>query len=82
MKKSATKSSPRAERGLHELYREDPERADRLLFGRKADASRRGFLKGAGIAGMGAVLGLPVVFRRQNAGRAYPRRLCGFDDSV
>ena len=72
MKKSATKSSPRAERGLHELYREDPERADRLLFGRQTDASRRGFLKGAGIAGMGAALGLPVVFADKMPGGLIP----------
>lgn len=30
----------RIERGLYELYREDPERADALVFG------RRGVLKG------------------------------------
>ena len=72
MKKSATKSSPRAERGLHELYREDPERADRLLFGRQANASRRGFLKGAGIAGMGAALGLPIVFADKMPGGLIP----------
>lgn len=51
-----------AERGLHELYADDPERADRLVFGRRCNTSRRGFLKGAGLAGMAAALGLPVVF--------------------
>ena len=36
------------ERGLLELYRDDPERADALVFG------RRGVLRGAGLATMGA----------------------------
>ena len=42
----------RKERGLCELYAEDPERADALLFGRVAYPDRRGFLKGAGLAAM------------------------------
>ena len=50
------------ERGLHELYTDDPQRADWEIFGRRSGASRRGFLRGAGLAGMGAALGLPVVF--------------------
>lgn len=41
----------RSERGLHELYREDPERADALVFG------RRGLLKGASLAAISAALG-------------------------
>lgn len=41
----------RIERGLYELYREDPERADALVFG------RRGVLKGASLAAMSAALG-------------------------
>ncbi|WP_114964732.1 sulfite oxidase [Alkalilacustris brevis] len=50
------------ERGLVELYNEDPERADELVFGRKAGPGRRGFLKGAGLASMGAVLGTTIPF--------------------
>lgn len=34
------------ERGFFELYRDDPERADALIFGRKAGVGRSGFLKG------------------------------------
>lgn len=37
------------ERGLCELYAEDPDRADALVFGRRTCADRRGFLKGAGL---------------------------------
>ncbi len=41
----------RSERSLHELYRDDPERADALAFG------RRGVLKGASLAALSAALG-------------------------
>ena len=52
------------ERGLCELYQQDPERADRLLFGRIAAPNRRGFLKGAGLTSMAAALGGFVPFHR------------------
>ncbi|MGF1592549.1 MAG: sulfite oxidase [Kiloniellaceae bacterium] len=52
----------RTERGLFELYHEDPERADAIVFGRKSGPDRRGFLKGAGLASMGAVLGSAIPF--------------------
>jgi DMSO/TMAO reductase YedYZ molybdopterin-dependent catalytic subunit len=52
------------ERGLCELYQEDPERADYLVFGRVAKADRRGFLKGAGLATMGAFLGASIPYHR------------------
>lgn len=55
----------RKERGLCELYQEHPERADYLVFGRVAHADRRGFLKGAGLAAMSAVIGAPIVYHRQ-----------------
>jgi DMSO/TMAO reductase YedYZ molybdopterin-dependent catalytic subunit len=54
----------RKQRGLRELYAEDPERADWLVFGRRAGPSRRGFLKGAGLATMSAVLGAGIPFHR------------------
>ncbi|MGY6410448.1 MAG: sulfite oxidase [Alkalilacustris sp.] len=50
------------ERGLIELYNDDPDRADRLVFGRVAGPDRRGFLRGAGLASMGAVLGTTIPF--------------------
>lgn len=50
------------ERGIGELYSEDPERADELLWGRKTGPSRRGFLRGAGLASMGAALGATIPF--------------------
>src|SRR5262245_24751638 len=50
------------ERSLSELHADDPERADALVFGRRTDVSRRGFLGGAGLASMSAAIGGPVVF--------------------
>jgi len=50
------------ERSLDELYRDDPERADALLYDRKTGPSRRGFLGGAGVAAMGAVVGGSIPF--------------------
>lgn len=54
--------SRKAERGFFELYRDDPERADALIFGRIAGVDRRGFLKGAGLAAMGAAVGGAIPF--------------------
>lgn len=49
-------------RGLHELYAEDPEKADRLVWGRVVDPeSRRGFLKKSGLAAMGAAIGAAAI---------------------
>jgi DMSO/TMAO reductase YedYZ molybdopterin-dependent catalytic subunit len=55
------------ERGLGELYRDDPERADALVFGRRAakvegEVDRRGFLRGAGLAAMSAAVGGAIPF--------------------
>ena len=52
------------ERSVSELYDQDPERADALVFGRRTDATRRGFLGGAGLAAIGAAVGGPVIFGR------------------
>lgn len=53
------------ERGLSELYFDDPERADASIFGRRSSPStRRGFLGGAGLAAMSAALGQIMPFHR------------------
>ncbi len=50
-------------RGLHELYAEDPIAADEQLWGRKSEpTSRRGFLKGSGLAAMSAAVGAAIPF--------------------
>jgi DMSO/TMAO reductase YedYZ molybdopterin-dependent catalytic subunit len=46
------------ERSLEEIYRDDPERADALAWG------RRGALKGAALAAMGAAVGGAIPFAR------------------
>jgi DMSO/TMAO reductase YedYZ molybdopterin-dependent catalytic subunit len=46
----------KAERSIQELYRDDPERADALAFG------RRGALKGTALAAMGGMLGAAIPF--------------------
>jgi len=52
------------EKRLVDLYADDPERADKIVFGRDAEDDRRGFLKGAGLATMGAMLGAAIPFSR------------------
>jgi DMSO/TMAO reductase YedYZ molybdopterin-dependent catalytic subunit len=42
----------------------DPETRDRVLFGREAHSDRRGFLRGAGLATMGAAVGMTIPFHR------------------
>lgn len=60
--------------GLHALYRADPLRADRQVFGRTSDPlSRRGFL--TGLSAMSAVLGAAVVFHRQMPAGLIPAAL-------
>jgi hypothetical protein len=63
------------EKGICELYREDPERADCLVFGRTAESDRRGFLKGAGLAAMGAVGGGSIVYSRNMPSGLIPAAL-------
>lgn len=56
--------SKQKERDIFELYQEDPEKADEIVFGRVANPDRRGFLKGAGLAGMAALVGASIPFHR------------------
>ncbi len=65
------------ERSLEELYADDPERADALVFGRRTDTARRGFLRGAGLAAMTAAVGGPIVFAHRMPGGLLPAALAG-----
>lgn len=56
------KSSGDTVKGLFEFFEQDPEKADRAFFGRVAGKDRRGFLKGAGLATMGAMVGGAIPF--------------------
>ncbi|MCW0232003.1 MAG: sulfite oxidase [Ferrovibrio sp.] len=57
------------ERGLFELYRDDPERADALVF------NRRGILKGGALAAMGAAVGGAIPFGGNMPGGLIPAAL-------
>jgi sulfite oxidase len=63
--------SDRIERSFEELYR-DPERADALIFGRKAGVGRRGFLGAAGLATMSAAVGGAIPFAANMPGGFVP----------
>ena len=62
----------RHERGIHELYEADAERADWLVFGRRSNPDRRGFLRGAGLASMGLALGASIPFANRMPGGVIP----------
>ena len=49
---------------IFELYSQDPDKADEEVFGRVPHADRRGFLKGAGLSTMVALLGGFIPFHR------------------
>jgi sulfite oxidase len=65
----------KTERSLAELYAQDPERADAVVFGRKTSVSRRGFLNGAGLAAMGATVGGAIPFAASMPGGLIPSAL-------
>ena len=51
--------------GLHALYAKDADAADRRVWGREVDPqTRRGFLRGAGLAAMSAAIGSTIPFAR------------------
>lgn len=57
------KRSMEKHKGIHELYKRDPVKADQQVFGRTTSPlSRRGFL--SGLSTMTAVLGADIVFSR------------------
>ncbi|MDA5095809.1 sulfite oxidase [Aliiroseovarius sp. KMU-50] len=49
---------------IHEYFARDPEKADRRFFGRVSHSNRRGFLKGAGLATMSAMVGATIPFHK------------------
>jgi hypothetical protein len=69
-------SHGRFERGLFELYGEDPLSADERIWGRRSDVgTRRGFLRSAGISALGVAIGLNIPFSgRMPAGPRHPQR--------
>src|SRR5262249_10993465 len=67
-----TKMPSPIERSAHELYRDDPERADALVFGRTTPVSRRGFLGGSGLAAASAAVGGAIPFAASMPGGLIP----------
>ncbi len=63
------------ERSITELYADDPERADAVVFGRQAGVNRRGFLGGAGLAAMGAAVGGTIPFSQNMPAGLIPAAL-------
>jgi DMSO/TMAO reductase YedYZ molybdopterin-dependent catalytic subunit len=63
--------------GLFELYERDPDEADKVVFGRVPNADRRGFLKGAGLATMGAMVGASIPFHEKMPANFIPIALAG-----
>jgi len=60
-------------KGIHELYAEDPQRADELVWGRKVDpVSRRGFLTRGGLIAMSAAVGAAIPFAKHMPGGLIP----------
>lgn len=58
-------NSEQPSRGLHELYAEDPIKADELVWNRKTDeGSRRGFLKRGGLLAMATAIGASIPFSK------------------
>jgi DMSO/TMAO reductase YedYZ molybdopterin-dependent catalytic subunit len=60
---------------VRRLYAEQPDKADWLAFGRESHRDRRGFLKGAGLAAMGAMLGASIPFHRNMPAGLIPAAL-------
>jgi len=67
----------KTEKTISQLYVENPQQADHLVFGRETYPDRRGFLKGAGLASMAALLGGAIPFHRYMPGGLVPVALAG-----
>jgi DMSO/TMAO reductase YedYZ molybdopterin-dependent catalytic subunit len=68
--------------GIHELYAGDSQLADEAVWGRKTESlSRRGFLRGSGLAAMSAVLGASIPFAKYMPGGLIPAALAQSDES-
>jgi sulfite oxidase len=64
--------SQKIERSIEELYQDDPERAEAVVFGRKTGVDRRGFLGGAGLAATAAAVGGAIPFAANMPGGMIP----------
>jgi DMSO/TMAO reductase YedYZ molybdopterin-dependent catalytic subunit len=63
-------------KGIHELYAEDPIKADKELWGRESDPNtRRGFLKKSGLMAMAAAVGAEIPFAQNMPSGLIPAAL-------
>lgn len=70
-------------RSIDELYAENPEAADKLLWDREVDPeSRRGFLKKSSLLAMTAVVGSHIPFANQMPGGLIPVALANADVQI
>ena len=74
------KSPPPQVSDLHEFFAADPIAADDAFFGRKSYPDRRGFLRGAGLAAMAAMVGASIPFHRNMPAGLIPAAFA--DESV
>lgn len=65
----------KTERSIDELYEADHERADAVVFGRKTDSTRRGFLGGAGLAAVSGAVGGVIPFAQNMPAGLVPAAL-------
>lgn len=66
--------------GIHALYAADSNEADKALWGRETDpVSRRGFLRGSGLAAMSAAVGGAIPFAHWFPGGLIPAALAQTD---
>ncbi len=69
------------ERGIHELYANNPYEADELVWGRKSNPlTRRGFLKNSGLTAMTAAVGASIPFAHLMPGGLIPAALAQSDE--
>ncbi len=69
-------------KGIHALYARDPAAADRLLWGRETHPlTRRGFLRGSGLAAMSAALGGVIPFASNMPGGLIPAAFAQDNDA-
>lgn len=68
-------------KGIHQLYAEDPIKADKLLWNRETDnASRRGFLKSSGLLAMVTAIGATIPFSKNMPGGLIPAAFAQSDE--
>ena len=70
-------SLPSGPQNLHGFFAKDPIAADRAFFGRESFCDRRGFLRGAGLATMAAMVGAAIPFHRSMPAGLIPAAFAG-----